>query len=412
MSNAVARLQSGLDEVFCAHLPGMWDDVQAMTQALDQVQRQHDSAAGKAVSADKIGAAAHAGLAVLRDWLAQRWIALDAKEGTQKKPRWFATLSLHANLLGTRPCDRYGPPLLRGDAEELQAAVDGLAIPGDSWVKEEAILAQLRAADAHADDEWLRVLPQMLEVATGKAGIEVSAALSRRCVAMLVLRYARCESVDMHAGLLDAALAAIGNPWLRRSTWDAYVLEENGSPGDHAREMVNNWLKHLLIGNFFRLHSGDGDRDGRRTAYWQRYDPFIQSLWVGLAPQSLEKPGVEYEMFRRRARGALLVFDDLAADDNAIVMRIGDHLAVEFGGKGRPLYLFAWSNLDPGLARRLASDRDKRYFNIADLMQTPAAVQLEHRDGTAADAKWEHRFDQHLRPLVMQSQGALRQRRQ
>lgn len=359
------------------------------------------------IHADGVAAAARDGLALLRDWLAARYAVL--ADGGHRLPSWFATLAGHANLLGMHPCDRYGPALLRGDAAELQLAVDGLAIPGDSWVKEEAILAQVQAADALGDAEWLSLLPQLLDVVTGKAGIEVSAALSRRCVAALVARYARCASVDLHEALLDAAVAAVGNPWLRRATWEAYVLEANGEPCEHAHEMVNSWLKQRLIADFFRLHSADGSRHTRRAAYWQRFDPFIQALWVGINMQALEDPAVEQAVFRQRSKGCLLVFDEPGTDSNALILRIGDFLAVESGGRGRGLHLFRWSSLDPMLTRRLGSDRDKKFFSIAELMQNKPEASLLHQDNQQPGQEWERSFDAQIRPLVWQAvSGRLR----
>ncbi len=340
--------------------------------------------------------AARAGLEVLREWLARRYEELGATR--QKKPLWFATLARHANLLGAHPCDRYGPGLLRGDAEELQTAVDGLAIPGDSWVTDEAVLAQFRAAALLADEPWLGVLPQLLDIAGGHAGVAVSEALARRCIALLVLRFARCEAVDMHEGLLDAALACIGDPLRRRAIWDAYVLEADAKPADHAREMVASWLKHRLIGDFFRLYGSD--RDTRRADYWQRFDPFIQALWIGLVKRSLERTGAEHDRYRRRARGMLLGFDELPEDDNALVMRIGDYLVVEFAGGARGMHLFLWRSLDAALVKRLSADRQRRYFNLNELMQTKAEARLEHRDEAA---NWETRFDARIRPLVWQA---------
>lgn len=475
----MARLRSGLHEVFSARCTGVWDEAQAMTPVLAEVQRRHDNPAGKAVSPDRIAkavaafradgrvgsfvelkhvclgaatldaagdclladaalrdsllslaetapthrrqikcfqcllrsfwsfpvhgseatAAASAGVALLRDWLARRYREIDASAG--RKPTWFATLALHANLLGTEPCERYGPALLRGDAADLQLAVHGLAIPGDSWVKDEAVLAQLRAAAVLADADLIALLPQLLDIATGRAGIEVSDALARRAVALLVARYARCESVAVQEKLLDAALAVIGNPWLRRATWDAFVLEADDRPADHAREMVGSWLKHLLIGDFFRLHGADGDR--RRAAYWQRFDPFIKSLWIGLGTPALERQGIENEQFRRRCKGMLLGFGETGDDNNALIMHIGNALVVEFGGRGRDMLLFRWRSFDAALRRRLTADRDKRYINLDELMQTPCELRLEHRDSSTRDAMWEQRFDEQLRPLVLKT---------
>ncbi|MDD5250987.1 MAG: EH signature domain-containing protein [Rhodocyclaceae bacterium] len=355
--------------------------------------------------ADDAGAAPHAareGRAALRAWLVRRHRELD--RSVDPKPQWFALLGQHANLLSAQPCERYGPALLRGEAAELQAASDGLAIPGDSWVKQEAVLAQAQAALALDDDPWLEVLPQLLDIAAGKAGIAVSASLSRRCIALLLRRHARCEAVALHAGLLDAALAAIGNPWQRRASWDAYVLGADGKPCELAREMVNGWLKHLLIGGFFRLYGTDG-AEMRRTDYWRRYDPFILSLWVGLSAGAIERRGDECEKFRRRAAGSLLLIDGLADDDNVLMMRVGDFLAVEFGGADRALHLFRWSGLDAKLTRRLGSARSMKYFNVGALMEARVEAILAHQDEQKTGLPWERRFDDCMRPRVWQGAG-------
>jgi hypothetical protein len=117
-----------------------------------------------------------------------------------------ALLGEHANLLGPHPCERYAADLLRGDGSLLQSALDGLAIPGDAWVKEEAVLAQAKAATQLSDDDWTTVLPQLLDIAASRAGIAVSPPLARRYVALLVARHAQCKAVAFHEELLDAAM--------------------------------------------------------------------------------------------------------------------------------------------------------------------------------------------------------------
>ncbi|MBI4985624.1 MAG: hypothetical protein HZC24_09870 [Rhodocyclales bacterium] len=351
---------------------------------------------------DAVDADALAGLAALRVWLGRRYAELSA--AAAPLPAWFATLARHANLLGPEPCARYGPGLLRGDAAELRSAVDGLAIPGDAWVTGEAVLARLRAAETLGDAAWLEVLPQLLDIAAGKAGIAVSETLARRCVALLAARHARCAEVVMHVGLLDAALAAVGNPWQRRAAWDASVLEANGKPAESARAMVAGWLKQRLIADFFALHGGADESAARRAAYWQRYEPFIEALWIGLGKRALERAGEAHEAFRRRAQGLLLGFDEVPASDNALLMRIGQHLVVEFGG-GRAMLLLLWSSLDAALTKRLGGDRQKRFFSLGELLQTPLAARFEHRDGVSPEARWEQRCDALMRPVVWAGGG-------
>jgi hypothetical protein len=340
-------------------------------------------------------AAATIGLEALRGWLVRRYAELGESGG--RRPVWFALLGEHLNLFGDAPCERYGPALLRGDAAELQAVIDGLAIPGDSWVKQEAVLAQAKAAATLDDADWLAVLPQLLDIAAGKAGVAVSPLLTQRCVALYLSRHARSEAVERHDGLLDAAIADVGNPWQRRAVWDAHVLDARGKPDELAREMVNGWLKDWLIAEFFRLHSADGE-DARRADYWQRYDPFIVSLWIGLGSRAMERRGADYERFARRASGCLLLVDAEAEEDAALLIRIDDFLAVEFGGGGRDLLLFDWRRLHGKLVRRLGSARDTKYFSLSGLTAAEPAARLAHRDEDGSP--WESRCDDRLRPSL------------
>jgi hypothetical protein len=161
--------------------------------------------------------------------------------------------------------------------------------------------------------------------------------------------------------------------------------------------MINGWLKDWLIAEFFRLHAPG--EDGRRAAYWQRYEPFIVSLWVGLGALAMERSGDDCARFARRAAGCLLLIDAETEADAALLIRIDDFLAVEFGGQDRALHLFRWSRLDGKLVRRLGSAREAKYFSLGGLMGTEPEARLAHRD--TAGSPWESRFDEELRPSLL-----------
>ena len=98
---------------------------------------------------EKIPKAAQEGWEVLRDWLAknQRQLQHAGENRKLRLPSWFTVLTRHVNLLTTAPCDRYGADLLHGNGSMLEEARHGFGLSGDSWVMEEAILAQMRAAE-------------------------------------------------------------------------------------------------------------------------------------------------------------------------------------------------------------------------------------------------------------------------
>lgn len=340
-----------------------------------------------------------AGWRLLKTWLNLR-LPLIAKDA-ERKPIWLATLISHRNLLQDHPCNRYGEKLLKGDGSELDQAVSGLGIPSDSWVQEEAVLAQIRMATNYGHDRFHRELPTLLSVAMGRAGISPSKSLQTRCVALLVSRYAKMPVRPEHPVLRDAAVNVIGNPWLRKTSWDATVFDENGRPDDEAREMVRGWLNRRLITDFFELLSDEKTGDTRRLDYWLRFADDIEDMWFALGLDARSRRGEGFEDFRARARGRLLHLEFAPADNNAFVMRMGNFVAIEFGKTGNALYMFRWHELPSLLTQKLLSGKDRVDVTINQLKSSQSALfKKSHRDSPVAMESWEQKFDAELCPLL------------
>jgi hypothetical protein len=342
--------------------------------------------------------------AAVEGWLAVRaWMAVtrfDLQRTKGGKPEWFSVMTEHSNLLGDDPCDRYGKALLAGKTDDLRQAVEGLAIPSDSWVMDEAIVSQMKAASNLSHGDFKAVLTDLLLIATGKRGMAVSSALQTRCVAMLVSRYARCPDRPEHPALRDAAVSVIGNPWLRRASWDASVVDAGGKPDGEARDMVNGWLKERLIKDFFELLSADGTGDTRRLDYWLRFEPFIQDMWFALGSDARWRRGENFNDFRDRAKGRLIHLEGTTADNNAFVMRIGEYLAVEFGAQGNAFYLFRWDGLPKRLMDKLTSGKERVDVDISALKSDSKVARLIHKDSAGKGLTWEQKFDQSICPLI------------
>lgn len=348
---------------------------------------------GKQASTD-----AKAGWRELRSWLrAERERILRSKE---PKPPWFAALTKHAALLTEQPCDKFGAALLRGDTSELRDAMESLAIPSDSWVLEESVIAQMRAGCEMVDVPFKATLLNLINIGAGRGGVELGDSLRLRCVSLLVSRYAKCRERPEHMALRDAAIATIGNPWLRRASWDAWVVDAKGKPDDQSREMVNGWLKRRLITDFFELLSFDGAGDSRRVDYWLRFEPAIEDMWFALGSDAQYRRGEQFNDFRNRAKGRLLDLDGTTADNNAFVMRVGRYLLVEFGAKGNAMYVFEWDSLGQPLLDTLTSGRARASVSIHRLKDSNNVERLIHRD--SAGQTWEQKFDAYLVPRIGQ----------
>jgi hypothetical protein len=344
---------------------------------------------------------ARAGWVALREWLDRR--LQPVSKDLMRVPSWFQILIDHRNLLRDDPCGRYGPALLSGNGAEFQTTIAGLGIPSDSWVPEEAVIAQMRAACALGNDRFREVLPDLLKIAMGHAGIVPSKPLQTRCVSMLVSRYAKVPGTPEHPLLRDAAVAVIGNPWLRRAAWDANVLGEDGRPDNGAREMIFGWLKRRLIKDFFELLSEDGAGDSRRLAYWLRFEPFVDDMWFALGTYARSRRGEAFEDFRARAKGRLLTLDGTTADNNAFVMRIGNHLAMECGDNGNALYLYRWDDLPSVVSERLLSGKDRvgvTLYQLKNSERIATEKPLRHMDSPKSLVSWEQKFDSTVCPIL------------
>jgi len=339
---------------------------------------------GKQVSTES-----KAGWFELRKWLrAERERIFKSKE---QKPPWFAALTKHIALLSEQPCEHFGAALLRGDSSGLREAMDNLAIPSDSWVLEETVIARMRAGCALHDEPFKATLSNLITIGSGRGEVELGESLKLRSVALLVSRYAKCRERTEHMALRD-------NPWLRRANWDAWVVDARGKPDDQSREMVNGWLKRRLITDFFELLSVDGNGDSRRVDYWLRFEPAIEDMWFALGADAQYRRGEQFNDFRNRAKGRLLDLDGTTADNNAFVMRVGRYLLVEFGAKGNAMYVFEWGALGQPLLETLTSGRARAPIHVRTIRDSSNIQRLIHRDSAAQS--WEQKFDDYLVPRI------------
>jgi hypothetical protein len=336
---------------------------------------------------------AHQGWLTLREWLKEQTRLLQSTE--VKKPLWFRTLNQNSNLLGEEPCKPYEKDLLVGESTQLNEALINLAVPANSWLREEAVLAQIEAGISLNDSGFKTWITRLITVACGESNFKISKSLSIRCIALLVSRYAKCSEKPEHMPLRDAAITFIGNPWLHRAAWDSHVVASDGKPDIEARQMLNAWLKVRLIKDFFDLLSEDRSADGRRLNYWLRFEPLIEDMWFVLGADAAADKRKDYEEFRQRAKGRLLdLVGTTAPENNAFLMRIGQYVVVEFGLVGNACYVYRFDSLSDDIKRRLRSEVYKARLDIAYLKVSGHKPRLLHQGA------WEPRFDNEICPLI------------
>lgn len=285
-------------------------------------------------------------------------------------------LNLHLNLLEENPCAPYGQALLRGDDSDFNTAFNEIGISSESWIRQEIVRAYVKAFCELDDDQFKKTLKNTLTTLSRQT---LADQIIISSVASLVQRYSYCENHPEHVQLRDAVLQKIGNPWLKREAWDAYVKNEN------ARQMVNGWLKRRLIIHFFNLLSNDGAADERRLKYWLKFEPIIEDMWFALGPSSRTNHHPDFREFRDLAKGRLLTLEDAGnQDNNAFIMLIGKYLVVEFGVTGNACYVFDTESKPFDLEKSWVScgrDGLKAYNNKAHLTHMH---------------NWESRFDEYF----------------
>jgi hypothetical protein len=316
----------------------------------------------------------------LRKFLAEHLgLALSA----EPQPTWLRALHEHRNLLADNPCDRYAPQLMNGDFSELVAATGGIGLSTSSWVWQEAIISHTqRVCKLKSDEEFRRHLELLLDLLDGKSDVQLIGNVVVRCLALILIRYVRGKDRPEHPRLRDLAVERIGNPWLKRTAWDAYVQD------DEARKMVDGWLKSRLITDFFALLSEDGAADPRRLNYWLRFVPVIEDMWFALGPHARTTDTSKYRDMRRRMEEGRLHYLDghQSPYNNAFIMRIASFMVAEFGVTGNATYIYN--------AKDLKLDSMRRRVSIHELKLDNYVARLIHK------VDWEGAFDAWLLPRI------------
>ncbi|CAN5258676.1 hypothetical protein BH09PSE3_BH09PSE3_12300 [soil metagenome] len=315
---------------------------------------------------------------MLREYLNDNLLSL---ERSGSPPDWLATIDEHPNLLGERPCDRYGSALLEGDQEVLEPLRQDLGVGDSSWLMRQIFDAQIDAAVAYDDARLGRVMPRVIDLISGHD------LLADGALARMLDRYAACAGAEVEPALRDLSVARWGNPWLERNDtlWTGV--------GDAARQMVSSWLKLSLIEKFFSLLSEDRLNDQRRVAFWKSYVDRIDDMHFALGETAYKNPTPDFRSLRKAMAGRLLRLDDAGTTrNNAFVMRMGGRIFVEFGEKGNAMFAFDAVDAPFDLKRPSISG------NRTALKHPTHLARMIHTD--VGGQRWERKIERRIAELL------------
>ena len=301
------------------------------------------------------------------------------------EPFWLKILIEYVHFLNPEPCARFSMDLANGETEEFEEVCSSLGIMSESWIREEAILSQIKGTCLYPDERYKEKLSLLLELLTGNT-VRLSERIILKCLASLLTRYCECSDQEEHRPLRDAAIRWIGNPWLDKTQWNVVVGHEP------TRKMVDGWLKRHIIHDFFALLSEGDGTDRRRLNHWMRYADQISDLWLVLGKDARENQRAPYRKLRELAKSRIIHLERTTRRNNAFIMEINNIIVVEFGETGNASYIFKSDNLPFSLdSSYLSCDR-------IHLKSLQCLRHLNHVD--TSYGTWEEIFDRELRPYL------------
>lgn len=309
-------------------------------------------------------------------------------------PTWLQGVKRHLGLLRDDPCSPYVGELLSGQRVLLDDLILGLSPPDASWFWEELVSSITRHVRELSAETLFSAIPFLL--ALRKEGRFASKSRSDQILAALMDRYCEVTDRGRHELLLGEGLAAWNSPQLRTS-----VAWNNVS--STAKTMVSAWLAEQDLEDFYRLCQGADQVDERRLRYWLRFKGQIQFSQIVLGRTIARSNEPDIRDFRRRNVGRLARLDGGESGNNAILMKIGDWLFVEFSQTGNACYPYQSAKVPFSLGE---TSYIRTLLSNQSAVRASSAHRLRHVDRLAGS--WEEEFDRSLagwgvKPDVMES---------
>lgn len=342
-------------------------------QGLARSYFDYDIARGKVPSTGKEN------WGTLRDYLRQNVTYI---KDQSINPDWVESALENQGLFTTSPCEAYGKDVFEGDTARVDRVRGNLGISDGSWFTRELIMAQLVQAARRDDHTFPHLVSRLLGL------IANNDVLRDPGIKLILDRYASIPQAPQHVGLKEQAVEWWGNPWLP-SNQDRW-----GGVSQAARDMVSNWLKGEFIELFFTKLAQDGLSDTRRVRFWEKYIPSIDTIQFALGNHAVYSREKDFVELRAKLKGLLVGLDDVNANNNAFIMRIGDLLAVEFSGASNAFYGYS-------VKRTLPFDLSKPVKSAPvngrnSLKNSARVLYLRHQDGVHGYSHWEDRFKDEL----------------
>ncbi len=329
-------------------------------------------------------------------WLQLRkQIAAGFKQLKESSPRplsWMTVIDTYGDIFTDNAGFLLGQQLGRGEIADISVLEKVAQIPQTSWLWRKIVNHLVSEIFRQTDDEFEQKINELIALSR-----QLSRFKDNILAATLTRYYQSAFKHRTHLELKQLALEYWGNPQLtsRNKGWRVHVDEA-------VLLMVQGWFAKDDLKLFFELLKGNRDVDQARLFYWLRFANQMSYTRIVLGEDALRSKDTDYVEFRAKNTGRLSHLQGPGSrDNNAMIMRIGNYLFVEFSKVGA-MYSYhidnAPFNPETGILDIDYDLKDKRNNRRKVRLRLPHLSPVTHYSLNRIEG-WMSRYDEELRRL-------------
>ncbi|PRZ55820.1 EH signature protein [Paraburkholderia fungorum] len=329
---------------------------------------------------------------MLRAWLDSGANGLRDPEGLDEN--WVPELVAHRELFSDAPVDAFARQVLEGKDEAFLHFQQALGIDRTSWLMEQVVLAQVRAAEKAGITPYIPKLLPLLESLASQNPVVFNQGLSE-----VLSAYCSHSGGPLHGALRDFSLHFWGNPLLlhRESTTGWATVPRA------PRDMVKKWFKLHVIQQFFNVLAKQDQREDddirlkreRRRDFWEKYADVVGDVKFALGPnaRNSREPRM-VEVIKLMDGMTLDLYGAGDGQNNAFIMRFGDWVVAEFGHENNRCFIYRASDVPFENGDTTISAQAIRHHIPSTEYTRSGPVKLRHHD--TGGYPWEDHFEEAL----------------
>jgi hypothetical protein len=339
--------------------------------------------------------AGHENWQMLRDWLRVGTDFVREPDGVDE--HWVPALMAHPELFSDRPVEAFAQQVLQGDEREFNEFQQTLGIERTSWLLEQVVLAQIRAATSVGITPHIPKLLTLLE----PLGRQNPLIFNQGLVEVLS-GYCDDSGGLLHGALRDFSLHFWGNP--------LFDEKENNTgwitvPGQ-ARTMVKKWFKLHVIQKFFDVLAKQDEENNwedeenkekreRRRDFWEQYADVVGDVKFALGSSArVSRDPRMVEVLKLMEGMTLDLYGAGSPQNNAFIMRFGQWVVAEFGLEKNACFVYRASDVPFEYGDTSISAQAIRHHIPQSASSRNGPIRLLHFD--KGGRKWEDIFEEAL----------------